>query len=76
MVLITDIMVRCSPALHRGADRHHTTAADGEMRRNVVKCDVALTYIKLKLTIDIQGGPKMAQFFWLALTSSNINRFS
>jgi len=24
----------------------------------------------------IQGGPKMAQFFWYALTSSNINRFS
>ena len=23
----------------------------------------------------IQGGPKMAQFFWYALTSSNINRF-
>ena len=24
----------------------------------------------------IQSGPKMAQFFWYALTSSNINRFS
>ena len=24
----------------------------------------------------VQGGPKMAQFFWYALTSSNINRFS
>ena len=24
----------------------------------------------------MQGGPKMAQIFWYALTSSNINRFS
>jgi len=32
-----------------------------------------LTYL---LTYLLQGGPKMAQFFWYALTSSNINRFS
>ena len=28
------------------------------------------------VNIGLQGGPKMAQFFWYALTSSNINRFS
>jgi len=27
------------------------------------------------LSVDIQGGPKMAQLFWHALTSSNIDIF-
>ena len=31
--------------------------------------------LKMKL-VHLQDGPKMAQFFWYALTSSNINRFS
>ena len=40
---------------------------------------VASTYSSLRSTssiVDIQGGPKMAQFLLNALTLSNINRFS
>ena len=33
-------------------------------------------YSSFMAYIHLQGGPKTAQFFWYALTSSNINRFS
>ena len=81
-ILDTVITFEPPPPLEGGGLVRTTMFILGSFGKRVV--DFLLVLIELfslgvtaeALPAKIQSGPKMAQFFWYALTSSNINRFS